>query len=434
MSAAGAPILPIAGFFFLLCVLISRYAGVSVGQGGPGGVETCHGPGGAKEYAEMSSRMDEYISQQTAMKEQNDKYTETIEALEKNMTALSTSLGASQEKLHVDLQPMQEKMSALTEVHESLKDSMTAIRLQVEEAGEKDWVQCESTGDGGDEDGDGSKSEGNAIDVSTLAALMDKLEQLEEMVEEINEASATGNREGREGDDDDDDYHDGNNEGKSCGVDKEDLESMVSRMCMDEASSILSSRTGDGVSPGLVSIENAIIKPDFAQRGAGASIVTGLTAPTYNPDKVPFRRLLQLVGYYTGYGFPEDAISVGASLGQCWPMEGRNGSIAIQLSGAVNIDAISIDHVSRHEALSMASAPKEFDVFFYEQEEDVESGGPGQYLLSGAYNDDGTSVQTYHVEGGPKRARAVRLQINDNYGNEDYTCLYRFRVHGQFAQ
>jgi len=431
MSVAGAPILPIAGFFFLLCVLISRYAGVSLGQGGPGGVGTCDGPGGAKEYSEMSSRMDEYISQQTAMKEQNDKYTETIEALQNNMTALSTSLDASQEKLLVDLQPMQEKMSTLAEVHESLKDSMTAIRLQVEEAGEKDWVHCESTGDGGD--GDGSKSEGSAIDVSTLAALMDKLELLEEMVEEISDASAAGNREVREGDDDDH-HHDGNNEGKSCGVDKEELESMVSRVCLDEASSIISSRTGDCVSPGLVPIENAIIKPDFAQRGAGASIVTGLTAPTYNPDKVPFRRLLQLVGYYTGYGFPEDAISVGASLGQCWPMEGRNGSIAIQLSGAVNIDAISIDHVPRHEALSMASAPKEFDVFFYEQEEDVESGGQGQYLLSGTYKDDGTSVQTYSVEGGPKRARAVRLQINDNYGKEDYTCLYRFRVHGRFAQ
>jgi SUN domain-containing protein 1/2 len=31
---------------------------------------------------------------------------------------------------------------------------------------------------------------------------------------------------------------------------------------------------------------------------------------------------------------------------------------------------------------------------------------------------------------GDEVVAAIRLEIESNWGNEDYTCLYRFRVHG----
>jgi hypothetical protein len=33
-----------------------------------------------------------------------------------------------------------------------------------------------------------------------------------------------------------------------------------------------------------------------------------------------------------------------------------------------------------------------------------------------------------------KAFSVVRLTVEDNWGNDDFTCLYRFRVHGQPAK
>jgi hypothetical protein len=171
-------------------------------------------------------------------------------------------------------------------------------------------------------------------------------------------------------------------------------------------------------------------RPDYAQRGAGGSILSKLTSATYNPDSIPFRRVLHMVGVSTGLGFPEDALSVNIALGHCWPMQGSSGALAVRLARPVSVGAISIDHVSKRDAIDIHTAPRNFAVYTYSSEDDEE--GEGEWLLTGEYDvDKGENVQTFFAPVPSRPVSVVRLVIESNHGNPSYTCLYRMRVHGE---
>ncbi|OWK06263.1 SUN3, partial [Cervus elaphus hippelaphus] len=51
----------------------------------------------------------------------------------------------------------------------------------------------------------------------------------------------------------------------------------------------------------------------------------------------------------------------------------------------------------------------------------------GQFV----YNKTGTTVQTFALQHEvPEFLLCVKLKILSNWGHPNYTCLYRFRVHG----
>jgi SUN domain-containing protein 1/2 len=62
---------------------------------------------------------------------------------------------------------------------------------------------------------------------------------------------------------------------------------------------------------------------------------------------------------------------------------------------------------------------------------------PGRSLLTYGtygihYSDERGSVQSFPVTDQKRMlTRIVKLNVLSNYGNDDFTCLYRFRVHGQ---
>ena len=54
------------------------------------------------------------------------------------------------------------------------------------------------------------------------------------------------------------------------------------------------------------------------------------------------------------------------------------------------------------------------------------------------YEREGSAIQTFSVKrrttttgGGVRWFRYVELKVLSNYGNQDSTCIYRFRVHGE---
>lgn len=65
-----------------------------------------------------------------------------------------------------------------------------------------------------------------------------------------------------------------------------------------------------------------------------------------------------------------------------------------------------------------------------ENENDQEPVKFGNYEYSDA--DDASSYQHFEVQNGEisRKYKIVELRIESNHGHSNYTCLYRFRVHG----
>jgi SUN domain-containing protein 1/2 len=159
--------------------------------------------------------------------------------------------------------------------------------------------------------------------------------------------------------------------------------------------------------------------------------------------------------------------SVSEGAGHCWPMAGSTGRLTVRLKTPIRVTAITIDHLppsvspvrqirgmdnatsvdiaSQHRS---TSALKRFVLYGLsgESEEDEMN-----KMLLGSFefdaSNDAPHTQTFYLgksiylEGsgveinkdfGEMEATTpiVMLHVLDNHGHPDYTCLYRFRVHG----
>lgn len=164
---------------------------------------------------------------------------------------------------------------------------------------------------------------------------------------------------------------------------------------------------------------------------------------------------------------PETILHGNTQPGFCWPMEGREGHFTIQLPHPMIVEAVSVDHVSEHllmQGQTRDSAPKDVRLTGYRpcgipnyQPCDKGCTGLGFSTKDGVqlkefvYELDGLSTQTVFIdESGSDElgdrecaissgscatnltpVSAIRVDIESNWGNEDYTCIYRFRVHGK---
>ncbi|CAK6984729.1 uncharacterized protein LOC128381804, partial [Scomber scombrus] len=55
----------------------------------------------------------------------------------------------------------------------------------------------------------------------------------------------------------------------------------------------------------------------------------------------------------------------------------------------------------------------------------------GKLLGSFTYDEDGEALQTYSVtEENEQTFQIIEVQVLSNWGHPEYTCMYRFRVHG----
>jgi SUN domain-containing protein 1/2 len=141
-------------------------------------------------------------------------------------------------------------------------------------------------------------------------------------------------------------------------------------------------------------------------------------------------------------------------------------TVLIRLGEAIHVQSVSIEHpISSDVASSTSVAIRTFHVFGYEEgDDDIRTLHGGFYLVTFEYdtlktirgsagrmefpivpslltsssetnNTDTTSLgKPSNVASKVPPARTIRLQIDSNWGNVDYTCLYRIRVHGQPIQ
>uniref|UniRef100_A0A8C5LBE6 Sad1 and UNC84 domain containing 1 n=1 Tax=Jaculus jaculus TaxID=51337 RepID=A0A8C5LBE6_JACJA len=167
---------------------------------------------------------------------------------------------------------------------------------------------------------------------------------------------------------------------------------------------------------------------DFALESGGGSILSTRCSETYETKTA----LLSLFGIPLWYFSQSPRVVIQPDIypGNCWAFKGSQGYLVVRLSMMIHPTAVTMEHVPKalSPTGSISSAPRDFAVYGLENEYQEE----GQLLGQFTYNQEGESLQVFHLMEGPDRAfQIVELRILSNWGHLEYTCLYRFRVHGE---
>ncbi|XP_009330952.1 PREDICTED: SUN domain-containing protein 2 [Pygoscelis adeliae] len=176
--------------------------------------------------------------------------------------------------------------------------------------------------------------------------------------------------------------------------------------------------------------EDRVGMVDYALESAGASVINTRCSETYETRTA----LLSLFGIPLWYHSqsPRVILQPDVNPGNCWAFCGSQGFAVIRLSGTIRPTAVTLEHIPK--ALSpqgtIPSAPKDFAVYGLKEEREEEGLLLGQFT----YNHDGDPIQTFYLEGDAVGMyQLVELRVLSNWGHPEYTCIYRFRVHGEPA-
>ncbi|EFN86429.1 Protein unc-84-like protein A [Harpegnathos saltator] len=171
---------------------------------------------------------------------------------------------------------------------------------------------------------------------------------------------------------------------------------------------------------------------DYALESAGGQIISTRCTQRYDIKSRAFS-LFGFTLYYESNN-PRTVIQGNAlQPGACWAFQDFPGYLLIQLRCVIYVTGFTLEHVSSlilpNE--NMSSAPKKFDVWGLTDENDPEPMRFGDYEFT--YSED--NLQYFPVQNTEiKRPyEFIELRIHSNHGQLDYTCLYRFRVHGRPA-
>ncbi|XP_041033745.1 SUN domain-containing protein 2-like isoform X1 [Carcharodon carcharias] len=167
---------------------------------------------------------------------------------------------------------------------------------------------------------------------------------------------------------------------------------------------------------------------DYALESAGASVISTRCSETFETKTA----LLSLFGVPLWYHSqsPRAVIQPDVHPGNCWAFKGSQGFVVIQLAAQIRPTSFTLEHIPKSVALhgSISSAPRDFFVYGLDEEIREEGLLLGQYT----YDQDGDSIQTFQVQNKEFGAfQVIELRVNSNWGHPEYTCLYRFRVHGE---
>ncbi|XP_061568727.1 SUN domain-containing protein 1 isoform X6 [Cololabis saira] len=167
---------------------------------------------------------------------------------------------------------------------------------------------------------------------------------------------------------------------------------------------------------------------DYALESGGGSILSTRCSETYE-TKTALMSLFGLPLWYFSQS-PRVVIQPDVYPGNCWAFKGSQGYLVIRLSLRILPTSFCVEHIPR--ALSptgnITSAPRNFTVYGLDDEYQEEGRLLGHYT----YEEDGESLQTFPVqEKNDKTFQIIEVRVLSNWGHPEYTCLYRFRVHGQ---
>ncbi|XP_045316649.1 SUN domain-containing protein 1 isoform X18 [Leopardus geoffroyi] len=167
---------------------------------------------------------------------------------------------------------------------------------------------------------------------------------------------------------------------------------------------------------------------DFALESGGGSILSTRCSETYE-TKTAVISLFGIPLWYFSQS-PRVVIQPDTYPGNCWAFRGSQGYLVVKLSMEIHPTSFTLEHIPKtlSPTGNITSAPKDFAVYGLENEHQEE----GRLLGRFTYDQDGEPLQMFHTPKRPERAfQIVELRIFSNWGHPEYTCLYRFRVHGE---
>ncbi|XP_063127530.1 SUN domain-containing protein 1 isoform X8 [Rattus norvegicus] len=170
---------------------------------------------------------------------------------------------------------------------------------------------------------------------------------------------------------------------------------------------------------------------DFALESGGGSILSTRCSETYETKTA----LLSLFGVPLWYFSQSPRVVIQPDIypGNCWAFKGSQGYLVVRLSMKIYPTTFTMEHIPKtlSPTGNISSAPRDFAVYGLETEYQEE----GQPLGRFTYDQEGDSLQMFHTLERPDQGfQIVELRVLSNWGHPEYTCLYRFRVHGEPIQ
>lgn len=119
--------------------------------------------------------------------------------------------------------------------------------------------------------------------------------------------------------------------------------------------------------------------------------------------------------------------------GACLPLDGASGWVDVRLRAPIMPTSFTLEHVQNNIAYDIRSAPRAFSVLGWDARDGT---GVAERNLTelgtGEFDVGSTPAQIFALTGGAAVTH-VRLLVASNHGLENYTCVYRLRVHGTLA-
>ncbi|TFK27513.1 hypothetical protein FA15DRAFT_701909 [Coprinopsis marcescibilis] len=260
---------------------------------------------------------------------------------------------------------------------------------------------------------------------------------------------------------------------KLIGPDGQDVTKVLSQIVESSISTAFNDRVG---------------KADLALHSAGGRVIPSLTSPTLQFGPTTLRG--QFIGLLGGVGTsmgrpPVTALHHDTASGHCWPFAGQQGQLGVALAFPAFIEEFTIDHIHKDLAFDMRSAPRDMEVWgLIEGRENIEklrnwrmekiaaqrvqaeangetvddkwerkawdqlvAATAAEYPRSLPRNPEyvklanftydaraDDNIQSFPVDPEFKALGVdvglLALRVNSNWGRKEFTCLYRFRVHG----
>nr|XP_038026364.1 sperm-associated antigen 4 protein-like [Anas platyrhynchos] len=218
---------------------------------------------------------------------------------------------------------------------------------------------------------------------------------------------------------------------------------------------------------------------DWALKSTGATIDLERSSKTYSWDGMRSCRLFWLPCTPNP---PDTILQPDVSLGNCWAFQGSRGQVVIRLPAKIQATMVTVHHTSDMDSAlgKFSSAPRDFTVSGVDEETEAET-----LLGTFTYAVQKKPVQTFplqvqsevvgrrpvqkHCVGSksvaavcrvppraavpahgretgwagrvgtrqqdsreiPRAFQVIKVVIQSNWGNPDYTCIYRVQVHGR---